>query len=431
MFLAPQRLLILQELLDVDRELQHNEVAIAQLRAQRRRRRERKRRACWVRPWLLRRMQYGQYHQLMRELEMEDVPAFRNFLRMDPAMFQELLLRVGPRIEKQDTFYRSSLEPGLKLAITLRHLATGNTYKSLMYSFRVAHNTICIMVPEVCAAIVAEYADEVFSIPTTPEEWQPIADLFRDRWNFPHALGALDGKHVSIRCPKNSGSLYYNYKGFYSIVLMALVDADYRFIWIDVGAQGSASDAQVFNATELKDAIESEEIGFPQPDPLPNDDPDSKTPYFIIGDDAFALRTWMMKPFSRRNLSVEERIFNYRLSRARRIVENAFGILGNRFQCLLGSLRQESQTVEEIVMSCCTLHNIMRIRYPAAQNAVLDQYDQNQQLVPGAWRDEVNMQDMNQVLGGNASAEAKRQRLLLKHYVNSPQGAVPWQDRMI
>ena len=71
-------------------------------------------------------------------------------------------------------------------------------------------------------------------------------------------------------------------------------------------------------------------------------------PYFIIGDDAFPLRTWLMKPFSRRNLENDQRIFNYRLSRARRIVENAFGILANIFQCLRTTMRQQPKTVESI-----------------------------------------------------------------------------------
>ena len=112
-----------------------------------------------------------------------------------------------------------------------------------MYSFRVAHNTICLFVPEVCTAIMAEYADEVFAIPTAPEEWQPIAEQFRDRWNFPHLACALDGKYIAIRCPKNSGSLYYSYKKFYSIMLMSLVDADYKFIWVEAEAHVSSSDA--------------------------------------------------------------------------------------------------------------------------------------------------------------------------------------------
>jgi hypothetical protein len=190
MLLAPHRLRFLQDMLEVQGEIEENDVAIAQV--QRRRRRPRRRRRCWVRDWIARRPDLGQYHQLMVELQAEDVAGFCNFLRIDPAMFQELLLRVGPRIERLHTWYRQPLEPGLKLAITLRHLATGDSYKSLMYSFTVAHNTISLFVPEVCRAIMAEYGADKFAIPTTPEEWQPIADQFRDRWNFPHTVGALN-----------------------------------------------------------------------------------------------------------------------------------------------------------------------------------------------------------------------------------------------
>ena len=150
----------------------------------------------------------GQYERLMNELLMEDGTHYKNFVRMQPDMFQELLAKVGPRITKQDTFWRKALEPGLRIAITLRYLATGNSYKSLMYGFRVAHNTISNIIPEVCEAIIAEYAEDVISCPTTPEEWREVAQLFETRW-----------KHVSIRCPPKGGSLYYNYKGFHSIVL--------------------------------------------------------------------------------------------------------------------------------------------------------------------------------------------------------------------
>ncbi len=75
-------------------------------------------------------------------------------------------------------------------------------------------------------------------------------------------------------------------------------------------------------------------------------------PYFILSDNAFALKTWLMKPFFQRNMTDEQRIFNYRLSRGRRIVENVFGILANHFQCLLSPLRQEPETVKSIVLAC-------------------------------------------------------------------------------
>ena len=122
---------------------------------------------------------------------------------------------------------------------------------------------------------------------------------------------------------------YFSCKGFHSIVLMALVDADYKFILVDIGAKCSASDAAIFNHSKMKEVIENGNIGFPAADPLPIDD--RPMPYFI--KIAFPLRTWLMKPFSRRNLPNAERIFKNRLSRGRRVVEYAFGILSNRFRC--------------------------------------------------------------------------------------------------
>ncbi|XP_014673140.1 PREDICTED: uncharacterized protein LOC106813509 [Priapulus caudatus] len=117
---------------------------------------------------------------------------------------------------------------------------------------------------------------------------------------------------------------------------MALVDADYKFIWADIGGMGSASDAQIYNASELNKCIEDGSLGFPDSDLLPNDNQD--VPNFFVGDDAFTLRPNMMKPYSLRGMTRPERILNYRLSRARRVVENAFGILANRFQVLLSTI---------------------------------------------------------------------------------------------
>ncbi|XP_041366759.1 uncharacterized protein LOC121381503 [Gigantopelta aegis] len=259
-------------------------------------------------------------------------------------------------------------------------MATGESYNSLMYGFRVSHNTIFLTVREVCQAIVDEFADEMITTPTTQEEWLDVAQKCSSLWNFHHSLGVLDGKHIAIKCPKDSGSLYHNYTGFFSIVMLALVDADYKFLWVDVEVNGSASDAQVFNSLELKDAIDSSDINFPETEPLPHDDQDM--PYFIVRDDVFALQTWMMKTFSKRKLSQEERIFNYRLSRARRIVENAFGILVNRFQCLLTTMRQEPLTVQIIILACCSVHSLMRLRYSTAQNFLMDLEKADHSIIP-------------------------------------------------
>jgi acetoin utilization deacetylase AcuC-like enzyme len=89
----------------------------------------------------------------------------------------------------------------------------------------------------------------VIQCPTTTEEWTAIAEHFEKRWQFPHRCGALDGKHVVVTCPWNTGSVYRNYKDFFSIVIMALVDADCKFLWIDVGSDGSSNDASICNVS--------------------------------------------------------------------------------------------------------------------------------------------------------------------------------------
>ena len=215
---------------------------------------------------------------------------------MCPDTYNEILTRLRPHISKKNNRYRKAIPAGLKLCITIRHLASGDSYRSLAYQFRVPHNTISKLVREVCDAFIHVYKQEVIKTPRTPEDWKEIAEGFSAKWNFHHTLGALDGKHVRIKCPKHAGSKYFNYKKYHSLVLMAMVDSKYRFIWVDVGAHGSMSDSQIFNDTFLCKAIHRGNMGFPPPEPLPHDTKDM--PYFIVGDNIFGLKTWLMKPYS-------------------------------------------------------------------------------------------------------------------------------------
>ncbi|WAQ95270.1 hypothetical protein MAR_027960 [Mya arenaria] len=114
----------------------------------------------------------------------------------------------------------------------------------------------------------------------------------------------------------------------------------------------------------------------------------------MVGDDAFPLRQYMLKPYPHRHLARDERFFNYRCSRARRVVENAFGILANRFRRLLTTLEMRPSTVTKTVMACMTLHNLMRTRHPNIQNADLDREDEQGQFIPGAWRDQAVLEDV-------------------------------------
>ena len=127
-------------------------------------------------------------------------------------MFRGLLHRIEPRITKQTINMRIPLEPGVKLAITLRYLATGSSYKTLAFAFRVASNTIYLFIPKVADAIVAARAWGPGAMPDSPDGWLAVAGGFSSRWNFHHYVGAVDGKHIRIVKPNNTGSQYHNYK---------------------------------------------------------------------------------------------------------------------------------------------------------------------------------------------------------------------------
>ena len=165
--------------------------------------------------------------------------------------------------------------------------------------------------------------------------------------------------------PWMESSLYRNYKGFHSIVLVALVDEDYKFLWVDVRAARSTSDAQIFKHTELRHKIEDGSIGFHDSESLGIGGP--KVKFFILRDDAFPLKLWVMSSYSSHGMDLKERVFNYRISWGRSVVENAFGILTSRFRIFQSLLQQVPTVVNRVVMACLVLHNLLRIRYPRAQ----------------------------------------------------------------
>ena len=124
-----------------------------------------------------------------------------------------------------------------------------------------------------------------------------------------------------------------------------------------MGASGSSSNAQIFNCSKLKRRIENGTLGLPPPEPLGLGLPDLH--YFLLRDNAFALMPWLIKPYSKQ-LTTDERIANYRISRGRRVVENSFGILVKRFRVLLTRMEQREKVVRDIVLTCVVLYNMLR-----------------------------------------------------------------------
>lgn len=259
------------------------------------------------------------------------------------------------------------------------------------------------------------------------------AKQFEEKWNFPHCVGALDGKHIVIQAPPGSGSQYYNYKGTHSIVLMALADANYKIIYANIGTNGRVSDGGVFNNCGLSRALQDNTLNLPPPEPLPGRS--KQVPYVVVADDAFALKPYLMKPYPFRNQPGINRIYNYRLSRARRIVENVFGILASRFRILRKPITLAPEKVKIYTTTICVLHNFLMSRKESvniyAPAGTFD--DENEEN--GNWRNESlpggNLLPLQNDNAHNYSVMAKEIREEFRDYFISSEGEVSWQYKYI
>ena len=194
-----------------------------------------------------------------------------------------------------------------------------------------------------------------FQLPETEAEWKTVAKGFYTKWQFPNCVGAIYGKHVNNRPPANSRSIFVNYKHSFSNVMMALVDAEYNLFYYDVGCNGQISDGGVFAGCSLQQSIVNKTVNIPRLAPLPGSD--AQCSFVMVADDAFPLRVDIMKQYPHRQLSNEKCIFNLCLSRARRLVENAFGILANRFHLFITTVALPLEKVEKLLWQLvrCTI----------------------------------------------------------------------------
>lgn len=136
-----------------------------------------------------------------------------------------------------------------------------------------------------------------------------------DKWDFPNCVGAIDGKDIVLRAPAKSGSLYYNYKGTFSTVLLAVVDANLQFIMIDTGSYGRKSDGGIFTHSNFGKALMANRLSVPPPRVLPGADHIGTMSYVIVGDEAFPLEEHIMRPYPGRGYTEDRQVFYYRLSR--------------------------------------------------------------------------------------------------------------------
>ncbi|XP_036346244.1 protein ALP1-like [Rhagoletis pomonella] len=374
------------------------------------------RRESWVRPLYLSRDINGLFASSFEEMYNNDTEQFKKTVRMSRTMFDHLLGLVGERLTKHSN--RPSIPAALRLFLTLNYLAHGGSQHMLAISYKMGRSTANKIVLETCEVLWDELGGIYLSIPNR-HEWKRIANDFNSIWNFPNCVGAIDGKHIILKCPPSSGSLFYNYKGTYSIVLLACCDANYTFTCIDIGAYGSQSDGGVLCNSSFGRRLFNNQLDLPEDDILLHST--LRFPHFFVGDAAFPLKSYIMRPYPGIRLSPDRELFNKRLSRARRVIENAFGIMTARWRILLSPLQMHPTSAESVVKATVLLHNFLKMHDGTyCPPEFVDQY-QGDNIVGGLWRQEITtpLRGTGRLMANNAARSAFNLRDQLKDYITA------------
>uniref|UniRef100_A0A3P9P2V7 DDE Tnp4 domain-containing protein n=1 Tax=Poecilia reticulata TaxID=8081 RepID=A0A3P9P2V7_POERE len=259
----------------------------------------------------------------------------QNF-RMSEDTINYLCVRLCHVLERTDTTFQKCVPLKKRLAIALWKLATGSEYRSIGHLFGVSLTTVCRCVQEFCAAMQTVLVPELIKIPSA-ERFEEMAAYFENCWGLPHCVGAIDGSHIPIIAPTTYHSDFFNQKGWHSLILQGVVDGWGLFWNICVGMPGSLHDARVLRLSSLWELathgnlfpLHTKEIGT------------VKVGYYIIGDSAYSLQDWLMKPFPD---TVQ--------------LTHAFGRLKGRWPCLLQKNECDMELAKVMVTTCCALHNL-------------------------------------------------------------------------
>jgi hypothetical protein len=220
---------------------------------------------------------------------------------------------------------------------------------------------------------------------------------------------------------------------------MAAADAEYAFIFVDVGGEGSLGDSQVFKDSVFGKKMADNKLNLPEAECLPGTD--KTVDYFFAGDGAFTLQNCLMKPYAARKMSLREAVYNYRFSRARRVVENAFGILVARWRIFRQPLCGKLETADYIVLAAVCLHNFIirsrerEVRERHIPERFVDTERNNGSIQNGLWQSHV-AGDSSAITAApptrsrNPPKCAVRMRETLADFFSGV-GAVPWQVKRI
>lgn len=212
---------------------------------------------------------------------------------MSPDRFEHQLSLVTPLISRKSTKLRSPISAAERLTLSYATWQQVTRSNPSHLTFKLVDQRCQTLLEKPVTRSGRNYVKHV-STPKSPQEWKRISEEFSSVWNFPHCIGAGDGKHVVIDCPENTGSNFFNDKGAFSIVLLAYGDVNYCFTAVDVGQYGSGNDSGAFVNSDISKAFESNSFNVPEAEHVQGCV--DKLPYVTVVDEGLSLKQYQMRP---------------------------------------------------------------------------------------------------------------------------------------
>jgi hypothetical protein len=248
-----------------------------------------------------------------------------------------------------------------KVLMMLWYLASKDTIRQIADRFNVSESTCVSQIRQVVNAVVTDVLPRVLSWPSTGEQ-NEVVRIFEEKWGFPGVVGAIDGTHIKIKAPFQHSENYFNRKGYHSIVLQATCKYDMSFTDVYCGWPGRVHDARVLRNSPLSHRC-YELCGVNH----------------LIGDGGYPIKPWLLTPYrDNGHLTRDEVKFNKSLSRARSVIERAFGMLKGRFRRLQHIDVHSIENINKVILAACTLHNVCILNADELEDSFLEQDEPNE-----------------------------------------------------
>ena len=214
--------------------------------------------------------------------------------------------------------------------------------------------------------------------PQTPEDCKETVHTFVELSTLPNVFAAIDGTHVQITAPEQSTVDFFDRKQRYSIGCQGICDGNMKFLSVSAGFPGSVHDSRILRNTWIFQQAQNENI---LTAPLRALGQNNTIRPYLVGDAAYPLYTWLMKPFPySKNMEPNQERFNLALSQARVTIERAFGVLKGRWRILLGKVCLEPSFAADVVIACSVLHNICQEQNEPTDEEFIDHPNEEDNL---------------------------------------------------